>query len=320
MDRPHPIKRQRTDDLELSRLLEDSTRSTIWFDDGSVILNAENTLFRVHRSILSSHSSVFDDLLGALSSEVQVDGCPVLTVQDSAEDMSHFLKALTDRSYYREKDAQSIEITSSILRLSMKYCVDHLRDEASSRLQYEFPASLESYDRRTLGSRIKSGRGYIVDCISLMREVGLISALPTCFLTLGQYRLPDILNGKLRPDGSRAILPLEDQRICVTGIYELHVAIAQEMYGWVDIEPGDVRTCKRVGCSDSRFRLSASLWKPTNDKPLKMLRQWWPEWLVGLCGTCASDAKEEYEAGRRRIWERLPSFFGLPNWKDMPAQ
>jgi hypothetical protein len=75
----------------------------LWFSDGSVVLRAEGTLFRVHISQLVRRSLFFRDLLSlpqpakdAVGLDNTFDGCPLLLLHDSAEDLSNLLKALYD--------------------------------------------------------------------------------------------------------------------------------------------------------------------------------------------------------------------------------
>lgn len=69
-----------------------------YMDDGSVVLLAENTLFRVYLKWLEKKSEVFSQL--ASFENVQppdsemYDGCPLIRLSDTAEDLSHFLGAL----------------------------------------------------------------------------------------------------------------------------------------------------------------------------------------------------------------------------------
>ncbi|KZP19283.1 hypothetical protein FIBSPDRAFT_744241 [Athelia psychrophila] len=72
----------------------------LWFDDGSVVLIAEAMFFRVHRSILCKHSSVFSDIFSIPQpsdngSEI-VEGCPVIRMHDSAHEFAQLLKACYD--------------------------------------------------------------------------------------------------------------------------------------------------------------------------------------------------------------------------------
>ena len=80
--------------------------SDFWFSDGSVVLLAHDTLFRVHKTFLSRHSLVFRDMFTLpqpstsastiVSSEDEIDGCPVVDLHDSPNDVSSLLYALYD--------------------------------------------------------------------------------------------------------------------------------------------------------------------------------------------------------------------------------
>lgn len=73
----------------------------LWLSDGSVVLVAEDTLFKVHKSQLSRHSVVFRDMFampqleGAGRMET-LDGCDVVRLHDSAQDIESLLRALYD--------------------------------------------------------------------------------------------------------------------------------------------------------------------------------------------------------------------------------
>jgi hypothetical protein len=78
----------------------------LWFCDGSVILQADATLFRVHKSQLSRRSIVFSDMFALAQPPVMTthatladetyEGCPVVKLHDSAEDVANLLLALYD--------------------------------------------------------------------------------------------------------------------------------------------------------------------------------------------------------------------------------
>ncbi|KAJ7611822.1 hypothetical protein FB45DRAFT_941104, partial [Roridomyces roridus] len=68
----------------------------LWFDDGSIVIQAENTQFRVHRSILAARSLIFRDMFSfpqPLDAEL-VEGCPLARLHDSAAELSVFLRAI----------------------------------------------------------------------------------------------------------------------------------------------------------------------------------------------------------------------------------
>lgn len=68
----------------------------MWNSDGSVILQAANTQFRVHWSVLARHSSVFRDMQGSPQPADQhtIDGCPVVELADDPVDVEYLLRAL----------------------------------------------------------------------------------------------------------------------------------------------------------------------------------------------------------------------------------
>jgi hypothetical protein len=41
------------------------------------------------------------------------------------------------------------------------------------------------------------------------------------------------------------------------------------------------------------------------------------KWANRLCFSCDHTAKMAYDAGRKKAWDRLPSFFRLPGWKEL---
>jgi BTB/POZ domain len=98
-DSGRPLKRSRVNlDLAEGKF----ERSSIaWWDDGNVVLQVEDTRFRVHKSILSTHSPLFRDMFSLpASAESQLeteDGCPVVTLHhDKARHWSAILEMMYD--------------------------------------------------------------------------------------------------------------------------------------------------------------------------------------------------------------------------------
>jgi hypothetical protein len=70
--------------------------SKFWFEDGNVVLQAEHTQFRLHRSVLSMHCPIFRDLFACslLENALTVDGCPLINLSETLEDVKNFVKIL----------------------------------------------------------------------------------------------------------------------------------------------------------------------------------------------------------------------------------
>ena len=70
--------------------------SKFWFEDGNVVLQAERTQFRLHRSVLSMHCPIFRDMFACSLPEngPAVDGCPLIHFSETLEDVGNFVKIL----------------------------------------------------------------------------------------------------------------------------------------------------------------------------------------------------------------------------------
>lgn len=133
----------------------------LWFSDGSVVLKSDNIMFRVHMSVLSRHSVFFRDMftlpqpIPAASSsnsnhsqDETVEGCPVVLLQDSADDLTSLLVALYDGTTFGDNGREDFKVVAGILRLSSKYMVDSLRTKALTHLTDAWPPTLRGWDIR----------------------------------------------------------------------------------------------------------------------------------------------------------------------------
>jgi hypothetical protein len=94
-------KRQRVDSEPESFTPPTIVRGDPWLDDGNILLQADGTRFRIVKSLLMARSEVFRDLFTlAHAGDTELDdGCPVITLQDSASDLAQLLKAIYTYAY-----------------------------------------------------------------------------------------------------------------------------------------------------------------------------------------------------------------------------
>lgn len=91
----HPAKRLRSEDPP-----RPIVRSELWKSDGNIVLQAERTQFKIHRSTLADNSSVFRDMFSLPPQppeEDAVEGCPLVVLSDHPYDWLNVLKALYER-------------------------------------------------------------------------------------------------------------------------------------------------------------------------------------------------------------------------------
>ena len=78
--------------------IESIISKKVWFSDGNVVLVTGGVMFKVHRGQLARHSEVFQDIfdLAQPGNGIQYDGCDVIQLHDSPEELQYLLRALYD--------------------------------------------------------------------------------------------------------------------------------------------------------------------------------------------------------------------------------
>ncbi|KAJ7761947.1 hypothetical protein DFH07DRAFT_414197 [Mycena maculata] len=313
-------KRQRMENAPI-------TRSNIWHRDGSVVLQAEATQFRVHWSVLALSSPFFRDVqdLPQPSDQPSVEGCPLVELQDDATDVEYLLKALYDPMFMGQK-ALPFPAVAALIRLGRKYDFRHLLNSAVERLTFENPTTLEEYatlpreaEKQTT-TRIVYHRGLIFDMISLARENNILSALPCAYYrAVANCDQQLFFDGIRKRDGTTASLAPVDVRRLVVARQKLVQAQwnMENTLGWLktlshysdcDAPPScDAFRNKTLSHCLASGSLRA-FWNPTN----MAMAKW-----RGLCDKCKYRAQESMTAGRKKMWEELPGFFNLPPWSEL---
>ncbi|KAF7356504.1 BTB domain-containing protein [Mycena venus] len=320
-----PAKRQRTEDAPI-------TRSEIWYSDGSVVLQAQSQQFRVHFSVLAQNSSFFRDMqaLPQPPNQPTVDGCPVIELQDSVEDVRRgelcseargYCKPLNESRYgYSLVHVTSIVLTHSIIRLGLKYDFRKLLDAAVERVMLECPTTLEGYDSNLpyTPKSIIGHNGFEHDMVTLVRENNILAALPCAYYRLIRYHtLNSIFDGVIRDDGTLASLTPIDQRQCSLSRNKIIATQNKPGYtlgwlcGWKPTKLcDDVSECTKKK-EDLIRRCLTSLRVNALDKVTGFLLR------DVFCDACTDEVEELVDAGREKMWDDLPSFFDLPPWNEL---
>ncbi|KAF7370303.1 BTB domain-containing protein [Mycena sanguinolenta] len=302
---------------------ESMIRSELWYRDGNIVLQAENTQFRVHWGVLAQHSSVFRDMeeLPQPPDQPTIDGCPIVELSDGPKDVENLLKAMYIPAFYCQKKLP-LPVIDAHIRLGRKYDCKYFFDLAVARLTAEFPAALEEFDAihsgETSGGIEWKADFSLFHIIAVASNNNILSALPSAYYRVVQSSsLEKLFDGLERTDGTRASLDSTDLRRCVIGRQTLLHKQLQAGYtlGWTRkwefsdcISPAACGTFRENILSfylDEKFVHIGGLLPSTH------FYKW------NFCPTCANHITDSIVAGRKKIWDEMPEIFGLSPWSEL---
>ncbi|KAJ6593497.1 hypothetical protein B0H19DRAFT_916562 [Mycena capillaripes] len=310
-----PAKRARTEKAPI-------TRSKLWHSDGSVILQVENTQFRVHWSVLALNSSFFRDMqaLPQPPDQPSVEGCPIVELSDAVADVDYLLKALYTPTFL-EQTAVPFPVIAAFVRLGRKYDFKDLLDSALARLAFHNPSTLEAYDAQFNSTRIMRYPALPFEIVTLASENNILTVLPCAYWSL-VLNFNSLFDGIRRDDGTLASLPLSDLRRCVGGRERLLTKQFQSGYtlGWLrKWEFNDCSgptLCPALRGVAFRWVLDrmhagglGDLHSPTGVNG--------EDWRGLVCEACYDHIAKSAAAGRKKMWEELPALFDLPVWQEL---
>ncbi|KAJ7185846.1 hypothetical protein C8R46DRAFT_387584 [Mycena filopes] len=299
--------------------------SKIWMPYGDIILQAESTQFRVNRDVLARQSSVFKDMFSVPQppDEPTIEGCPIVHVSDTARDWELLLDVLYHP--FQSSISRPVAVVASMLRLGRKYDIPESREDALSRLHYEYPTSLEAWvEVPPKLSKIQPQKAVQIDLLNLVIECGVQSCVPTLGFACLNYNLETLIAGVKRDDGSTATLSVGLWLKLVVALVRI-LFYQRQSLAWLK-EDGIVphTSCKlRKACERQKRAINQSVfWAHDGDDrrhETSYIIDVWDHvnWSGKLCEVCETGAKDHYEAARQKGWELLPTFFGLPEWKDL---
>ncbi|KAF7297800.1 hypothetical protein MKEN_01403700 [Mycena kentingensis (nom. inval.)] len=316
-----PAKRVRED----SSAEEPIIRSpNYWFDDGSIILQAETTQFRVAKSLLAIHSTVFRDMFSVPlpADEPLIEGCPVVALPgDKAADWTHLLDAMYPKQSFPET-SPTFEALAAVLRLGKKYDLPSFRAPCLARIRAELPTDCTTFMESADWTRITfpastSALKANTDFANLARDVGLYSILPSAFynITIGWNDSNKRSNFLMLSHDLDNLLPT-DQTICLNAYAKMVNSHHKAPAKWM--RPNHGIPCEdctdAAACTGARNAILAA---QAPDIAIGFFYDWMSIWETGLCAPCISAAKEIFTSTQKECWDVLPSYFGLPSWEEL---
>ncbi|KAF8906803.1 hypothetical protein CPB84DRAFT_1675429 [Gymnopilus junonius] len=308
-----------------SRLVEPVKNSDFWFEDGNVVLQAQTTQFRVHRSILARHSNVFKDMNGMPQPAEQelLDGCPVVHLYDDPKDWLNIFGIIYNNDAdYKDLSWLAIPLISSMLRLGKKYEFNDLHTAAMDRIKHELPHNMYIFTNQ-LKARFYTG--HEIDTLNLLLEMNIQSLLPVaCYLCVRNLTLKELFRGtKRREDGIAQLPPVWIEKLIIAKEKMVN-DIKQRVLKWVLGEftsheyiqfPASSCT-KPAQCSASQL----STCQLVISSPLQL------DWMFlpfsdccpdEYCNECLQVINKVYLTTQGSLWNELPRYFGLPDWEQL---
>ncbi|KAK7690513.1 hypothetical protein QCA50_005611 [Cerrena zonata] len=302
--------------LEAQASADDQYRrpNSIWYNDGSVILVAQGTGFKVHQSVLSQHSTVFLDLIETASLRWSSLGTLVVMVSDYVDDLSIFLKVLYNPgndSYFKMPNTPApIEWVSALIKLGKKYQVKFIFDEAVSRLKSVHPRTYAEYKlmRGAMSNHISDypNGEMAITIINLARAHNLPNLLPFAFYLCCQLPLETIMHGVKRNDGTAEKLSSDDIMRCLKGREQLTLMNASLVQTLRSYMPS-MNKCNAHKC-DSRWVSVVC-----GDSPLspKLMGYNFRDWEIGFCKRCKKAYRRIVEDAREKTFPMFSDIFEL---------
>jgi hypothetical protein len=327
-DQPGPSKKPR---LTTGKRPKARKRdSDFWHLDGSVIIQVQNTMFRLHKSFLIRKSRYFADLLDSNGETEILDKCPVYSVEEDlrADDFRNLLKALDDGMYVslfipfiRPTDlirfrmytrAPKFDELSSVLRAATILDFTDLKRWAISAFESTFPPELSAFT--------PSARPNAKETVVLSRECDVPNVLKAAFYDL------------LRTDGMGLGLPEdcaetgeddedEDERVQLSRADTLRVIAAREKLTseWVSIISNPIsRKCNRPEeeCSGVQIYDDLFEWNERVHKdnwasdhmydPIGGLEALIAmKWEEAYCDDCCRAKRNVWKSRREKMWDLL---------------
>ncbi|KAH9922083.1 uncharacterized protein B0H18DRAFT_1019051 [Fomitopsis serialis] len=294
----------------------------IWLADGNVVLEAQGHAFKVYQGLLAHNSEVFRDLfsLPQPTSPDAYDGCPIVHLTDHPDELRHLLHALFfAQSRHGDDERLDFSIVASLIRLSHKYQIDHIRNAYLSRMRSCFPTSLETWDavNRDLGSPVMEFcRKDAITAVNVARLTETDSMLPSALLTCCLMETECILNGVRRIDGTLDRLSPANIIMCLDARQTLlHKAFSTRMEILLPLAASP--QCNFDQC---RRMLQTVQMMHLHTRPKHLVRDVFSssEGLIslvqtheGVCAVCADTWYKAEEQARRQLWIDLPRILGI---------
>ncbi|KAJ7141199.1 hypothetical protein C8R44DRAFT_658848 [Mycena epipterygia] len=301
----------------------DATRyQDFWFHDGSIVLLVGPLMFRVHQTVLSTHSEVFAGLFilpqppAGTKGQDMIEGCHVVQLHDNFEDFVSLLKGIYHPSHFDtlpEELGEMLSWISGMLRLSTKYMIVSLRQRCIAILKGRFPTTFPDYNAMVSNPHRKHYKSDdVMRVVRLAQECNLQEILPYAYYCVARMGLTRIVTD------AAADISWKEKAICLVGRERLRWAEMSLSHSFLfAFQPAPSCTTPQCGLARGPQKEWRVLEAARSPNPLKLYVRWQ---TLNVCGECITHAQTQHQAGREEVWQHLPVIFELPAWDALREQ
>ncbi|KAF8524484.1 hypothetical protein JB92DRAFT_2784650 [Gautieria morchelliformis] len=300
----HPAEGTHTHGLTLTR------SEKLYMTDGNIVVAAEAVAFRVHMSLLTRNSETFAGMLCSLrvTDAETYDGCYVVRLSDTAEDVFALLSALYDNPQY---STQPIAHLACLLRMSKKYLVASVYLAVMEALHQHLPRTVQGWITHLGMHRPLEAKLLVLDAAY---EANATLLLPSLYYALCVNTLEEIQDAK--PDLPHSVLT-----VYAAGKAKLATELAVFISDCISGRDRARSTCDTHWRSleAAAHNLSCNVAQLMTTDPIACLQS-----LVsyfdndtGACPACRNELRADAWERSKTIWSSLPEVFGLISWDHL---
>ncbi|KAF5317753.1 hypothetical protein D9619_012543 [Psilocybe cf. subviscida] len=316
-----------------------------WHDGGDTLVCVKATLYRVHRVLLATHSTLFkDDAIGHMATgEPFMDMTVFVPPWDDLREWEHILGFVYNPGRFKKwVEYQRLNELFSLMCTSKALKFETILNLCAERLEMELPTTLDAFDAAYAitrhGSILKatsciSNKAQLFHAINLCVELDCKRALACAYvLALMEASREEFRNGVEMPGGSHIELHAEAQSALLIGDCIFFPRLLNEFSGTLLLDKYCRPHCIFAACQDAseeqEARLRALISHPMSNgdmvaqRRLVFAQYWKGGWLEDVFEdmrySCSESMKAHVSEQRRRSWEQIPWLFGLgDSWEDL---
>ncbi|TFY68945.1 hypothetical protein EVG20_g3346 [Dentipellis fragilis] len=298
----------------------------LWFGDGTIVLRADDTRYRVHADILETCSSEFKRMLETETKDEGslVVGVPLLVLDDEpiyVECMLNFFYKISEVEEYETGASPSYLYLKAWLHMGQKYAIKTLWMAAVDHIVRVYPPGLSDFEMRYEYTCTEEGEEYGLDALDaylvadLALSYDLHSVLPIALFCICDeppdelFKVRTIVKDSVLGQEMYDKTEAEIMKRCYIGRGRLralqHMELMTTLYAPVSDACTQKEKCKEI---------TKSLYEETQEK------NWFSDadrghmWMrnsisASVCPNCRDFYEQQDKESRAKHWSKLGTMF-----------